>query len=62
MPCLPIVAGADRDPDWIDRLREALQGAVADVPDAAATLCIDGFSPLDERAYAPVAGLGPADQ
>lgn len=60
VPCLPIVAPAPTSDADVALLRAALTAAIAARPDAAATLLIDGFSPLDDDAYASVAALAPS--
>lgn len=62
VPCLPIVVPTTTSNADVARLRAALADAIAARPDAAATLLIDGFSPLDDTAYAPVAALAPSPQ
>lgn len=59
VPCLPLVCPIDRDDDWVDRLRRALDIATGRASAAAEALMVDGFSPLDDSAYAGLADLRP---
>jgi ABC-type phosphate/phosphonate transport system substrate-binding protein len=59
VPCLPLICRIDRDDDWVDSLRAALDIATRRTATAAATLMIDGFSPLDESAYSGLVELRP---
>lgn len=51
VPCLPLITRIDATDDRVETLRHALAAAVAEQPGPAATLLIDGFSPLDDAHY-----------
>jgi ABC-type phosphate/phosphonate transport system substrate-binding protein len=67
VPCLPLIAPVAATDERIASLRGAFAAAATDETDAAATLLIDGFTPLDATDYAAaiasrVTDLTPSDR
>jgi ABC-type phosphate/phosphonate transport system substrate-binding protein len=61
VPSLPVITAVSTTDEQLSDLRSALAAAIADAPQAAATLRIHGFAPLDLDAYLPLLALRPAE-
>jgi ABC-type phosphate/phosphonate transport system substrate-binding protein len=58
VPSLPLITRADASDDEVNDLRLAFAGSVAEQPDAAASVFVRAFVPLDVAEYEPLLALG----